>query len=1124
MSVPFTVFVSSTFDDLEPEREAVLDAIRRVQQRHDAVEFFGADTAQPIETCLREVRKSDLLVVIVGFKYGRLPSGMGISYSQAEYEEAIRHEKPCLVYLRDDDIPILPKYVERDPDRMKRLEAWKGRLQSAHTAASFKDADDLALQVAADVGRVLVVFETSKRKGVSEAPLREVLKRLDETEVAEAEIPDRLAKAADELIRLRTDLARLSNERPEFAAIRTRASALIDKGDFDAARAALNEGRQGALRAEASRTEAGFLADEARVDRLQLNYDAACAKFAEAARLDPDNVWLWIELGDLWVLRGSLAEARSAFFTARDAAIRSGADRDLAASYERLGGVQFAQGDLARAMSSYHDSLTIRDRLTQSDPGNAQGQRDLYASHTFVGSVKEAQGDLAGALGSYRDGFAIIDRLAKSDPGNLQWQRDLSVSYEKIGDVQLAQGDLADALKSYQADLAIAVHLANSDPGNAGWRRDLSESYNKIGDVQRAQGDLAGALQSFRDSLAIVDHLAQSNPGNSGWRDLSGSYDKIGDVLVAQRDLAGALNSYRDSLAIFDRLAKSEPGNASSQRYLSLTLSKVGDVQVAQGELADALVSYLDSFGIRERFVKVESENVEWPGDLAVSHSKILSAFSKNSAVSNDKNRSSVSFELLTRLALISRERGAIFASLAINDNADSARSTNYRTHLEFIRFQRELEEQLFLMNLASVFELKTIELRNTMIFADIFWHLTGSVNVLLGRNGFGKSLLLRLTAGVLARDDDKLTLLLSTSPEDQLLTLRLLRNNNATPILRDKLSFAEPGGKIPVLAIPDSRFVNRVRQGFGTEDEDSANPAKDGARHFLYDLPFEARLQTVFAQMCIEYINVRGGKSEVQSKPSTPQLDLVAAVIQELSGETFEFYRIEPIGGARFSIEVLTDASPGKPISFQHASQGTLSVVAIFALIYQFLKAVHTDVSEADLCNQTGIVIVDEVDAHLHPAWQRRIVELLRKRFPKIQFVLTAHSPLVVAGCRHGEVAVLRRNNSNFEIKHIPRDFAGVSPEEIYGQVFEIEDKDVRFLELHAQIPQLPELLEDLERQKKAGSVEVGELEEAIRAIERTREQRSTSIDYETLRQENQQLRRQLGAPTREIAGTTDK
>ena len=164
--------------------------------------------------------------------------------------------------------------------------------------------------------------ETAEAKGVAEAPLREVLKRLGETEVAEAEIPDRLAKAADELLQLRADLTRLRNDRPEFAAIRARASALIDKGEFDAARAALNEGRLAAraLREEIGRSEAGFLADEARLDRLQLNYDAACAKFAEAASLDPGNVWIWIELGDLWITRGSLAEATKAFFAARDAA------------------------------------------------------------------------------------------------------------------------------------------------------------------------------------------------------------------------------------------------------------------------------------------------------------------------------------------------------------------------------------------------------------------------------------------------------------------------------------------------------------------------------------------------------------------------------------------------------------------------------------------------------------------------------------------------------------------------------------------------------------------------------------------------------------------------------------
>ena len=128
-------------------------------------------------------------------------------------------------------------------------------------------------------------------------------------------------------------------------------------------------------------------------------------------------------------------------------------------------------------------------------PGNASWQRDLSVSYDKIGDVQVAQGDLAAALKSFGDSLAIIERLAQSDAGNAGWQRDLSVRYAKIGDVQMAQGDLAAALKSYRDGLAIIERLAQSDPRNAGWQRDLSVSYDSVGDVQVAQGDLAGGAE-----------------------------------------------------------------------------------------------------------------------------------------------------------------------------------------------------------------------------------------------------------------------------------------------------------------------------------------------------------------------------------------------------------------------------------------------------------------------------------------------------------------------------------------------------------------------------------------------------------------------------------------------------
>src|SRR5579863_697720 len=99
MTTPVVVFVCGTYSDLSEERGAVLDAIQRLQLQHDSMEFFGARPERPIDICLEEIRRSDMLVVIVGGKYGSIVPGCEISYSEAEYREAQRLKLPCLVYL-----------------------------------------------------------------------------------------------------------------------------------------------------------------------------------------------------------------------------------------------------------------------------------------------------------------------------------------------------------------------------------------------------------------------------------------------------------------------------------------------------------------------------------------------------------------------------------------------------------------------------------------------------------------------------------------------------------------------------------------------------------------------------------------------------------------------------------------------------------------------------------------------------------------------------------------------------------------------------------------------------------------------------------------------------------------
>ena len=138
MSASFTVFVCSTFDDLEQEREAVLDAVRRVQSRHNAMEFFGARPGRPIDVCLEEVRKSDLLVVIVGLKYGSVPPGWGFVFAgRIRGGRAARETLPRLSARQRRSHP--GERCRGDPDKLRLLEAWKQTLNARHTVAKFEN-------------------------------------------------------------------------------------------------------------------------------------------------------------------------------------------------------------------------------------------------------------------------------------------------------------------------------------------------------------------------------------------------------------------------------------------------------------------------------------------------------------------------------------------------------------------------------------------------------------------------------------------------------------------------------------------------------------------------------------------------------------------------------------------------------------------------------------------------------------------------------------------------------------------------------------------------------------------------------------------------------------------------
>lgn len=80
------------------------------------------------------------------------------------------------------------------------------------------------------------------------------------------------------------------------------------------------------------------------------------------------------------------------------------------------------------------------------------------------------------------------------------------------------------------------------------------------------------------------------------------------------------------------------------------------------------------------------------------------------------------------------------------------------------------------------------------------------------------------------------------------------------------------------------------------------------------------------------------------------------------------------------------------------------------------------------DMTKIPGVVLIDELDMHLHPKWQWNVVKALEETFPNIQFIVATHSPIIISSCRNENLILI---NEDQEIKYLP-DAYGYSVEEV--------------------------------------------------------------------------------------------
>lgn len=141
-------------------------------------------------------------------------------------------------------------------------------------------------------------------------------------------------------------------------------------------------------------------------------------------------------------------------------------------------------------------------------------------------------------------------------------------------------------------------------------------------------------------------------------------------------------------------------------------------------------------------------------------------------------------------------------------------------------------------------------------------------------------------------------------------------------------------------------------------------------------------------------------------------------------------------------------------PISYLSAGYQSLLWMTMNIAYRMALLNPGTDYLE----NTSGIVLIDELDMHLHPKWQWNILKTLEESFPKIQFIIATHSPILISSCKSGQLI-------HIDEKHLVR-----TMEKAYG--YSIEDV-VELIQGSSGAPkQIKELLQQFEMAINCGDL----------------------------------------------------
>ena len=294
---------------------------------------------------------------------------------------------------------------------------------------------------------------------------------------------------------------------------------------------------------------------------------------------------------------------------------------------------------------------------------------------------------------------------------------------------------------------------------------------------------------------------------------------------------------------------------------------------------------------------------------------------------------------------------------------------------------------------------------------------------VLIGANGTGKTTLLRAIAvGVADRKDTNGLLAEPTgqfvgdSNKEAIIEIEIQQPGRANQTINTIIK-SDSGQDVLVEKTPDVIIADRLVCGYGIS---RANEGPDPGRTYrvidsVYTL-FQYEQPLIQTELALRRLEDFLGEKRYQN--------VLTNIKKALGLRPTDSIKTTKGGGVTIS-----GSRIGKGIPLEGWADGYRKTLAWILDLYAWAMRADCVTETGDV---RGLVLVDEIEQHLHPSMQTRVLSRLRSLLPHVQIIATTHSPLVALGSRPEELVALRRKGRRVFAHESVADFRGSSVEDL--------------------------------------------------------------------------------------------